>query len=151
MWKKLFLLITPLAFLFLFLALFKNSPSNQQAGEKIIQLGDAKIAVEVADTDKERTQGLSGRPSLPRDRGMLFVFSSKNRYSFWMKEMKFPLDFIWIDKDKVVDLTPNVPYPKNGESPVSIIPKVPVDKVLEVNAGVIDSSQVKIGDQLADL
>lgn len=128
--------------------LFVTQENN--GGEKVIMLGKTKITVEVADTDEERTKGLSGRPSLSQDRGMLFVFSRKDRYYFWMKGMRFPLDFVWIDDNKVVDLTPNVPYPKDGKPLVNIMPKIPVDKVLEVNAGVINSSQVKIGDQLAD-
>lgn len=137
--------------IFSFFTIFKPSSFEKSDGERVIKLRETKIVVEVVDTDEERAQGLSGRTSLPQDRGMFFVFPQKSRHEFWMKDMKFPLDFIWIDEDKVVDLTRSVPYPKENESPVTIIPKVPVDKVLEVNAGVIDSSQVKIGDQLDGL
>ncbi|MBI4100276.1 DUF192 domain-containing protein [Candidatus Microgenomates bacterium] len=120
----------------------------QIQGKKVITMGKAKITVEIADTTEKKVKGLSGRPSLGQNEGMLFVFPQKSAYSFWMKDMKFPLDFIWINGSQVVDITKNVPYPQDSGQPPLVSPKAVVDKVLEVNAGVADSSGIQIGDTI---
>lgn len=99
------------------------------------------IYLELAVTNTEKERGLGYRDSLPAERGMLFVYQNKDRYGFWMKGMRFPLDFIWITDDKVVDLSQNV-----GINAPPFSPRVPVDKVLEVNAGVIQSLGIHVGD-----
>ncbi len=115
-------------------------------GEKVI-IGGHTIQVEVAVTNSQKEKGLGGRESLAPDRGMLFVYPNRDRYGFWMKDMRFPLDYIWIDGTTIVDLSQHVPAPKTaGEPPIELSPKVPVDKVLEVNAGVIEKLGIKIGD-----
>lgn len=146
--QKIFFFLILFFLLFLLGAVFLP---KLKTGEKIIQLGKTRITVEVADTEWKRAQGLSGRPSLPQNSGMLFVFPTKNRYSFWMKEMKFPLDFVWIEGNRVVEITEDVPSPKPDESPASLTPKLSVDKVLEVNAGVVDSSEIRVGDKIGGL
>ena len=149
--KNKLIFLIPLTITALVVSFLLFSPREKKQTEKIIKLGELKILAEVAETEWEKTRGLSGRVSLSQDRGMLFVFDDKKTYSFWMKEMKFPLDFVWIDGDKVVDITQNVPYPKDNEKPVSIAPRAPVDKVLEVNAGAVESSGAKIGDTVSGL
>jgi uncharacterized protein len=90
---------------------------------------------------------LGYRDSLPIDTGMLFVYDHPERYGFWMKGMRFPLDFIWINGNKVADLSPNILQPvSDAVQPVSLAPAVPADKVLEVNAGVIESLGIRVGD-----
>lgn len=115
-------------------------------GEKVIINGHT-IQVEVAVTDAEKLKGLGDRDSLAPGTGMLFVYQNKDRYGYWMKGMRFPLDYIWINGNQVVDMTPDVPAPKTpGEAPVELAPKVPVDKVLEVNAGDINRYGVVVGE-----
>lgn len=115
-------------------------------GEKIIINGHT-LNVEVAVTNAEKEKGLGDRSSLAKDSGMLFVYQNKDRYGYWMKGMRFPLDFIWINGNVIVDFSRNIPFPKTpNEAPVELAPTVPVDKVLEVNAGVIDTLGVKTGD-----
>src|SRR5882672_5260542 len=53
-----------------------------------------------ADTDALRTLGLSGHSPLAADEGMLFIFPAPGEYGFWMKDMLFPLDLVWIAADK---------------------------------------------------
>ncbi len=92
------------------------------------------IEVEIADDYKSQKLGLTGRDSLGRDRGMLFVFGSESKRAFWMKGMKFPLDIIWINRDKeIVDIAGNVP-PCNTRSCPTYAPKNDSLYVLEVNA-----------------
>ena len=115
-------------------------------GEKAIINGHT-IRLELAVTEAEKEKGLGYRDSLGPDSGMLFVYNHPERYGFWMKGMRFPLDFIWINGNKVVELSQNIPQPVNDRvQPVSLAPAVPADKVLEVNSGVIQSLGVRIGD-----
>lgn len=105
------------------------------------------IRLELAVTATEKEKGLGYRDSLPANGGMLFVYQNKDRYGFWMKGMRFPLDFIWITGNTVVDMSQNIPQPVGDTAqPVSLAPSVAADKVIEVNAGDIDRLGVKIGD-----
>ena len=110
-----------------------------------------KFFVEIADNDEKRLKGLSHRAKLEKNEGMLFIFPVKTRHSFWMKGMNFPLDFVWIDGDTIADLTENVPHPSSGiadDQLTAFTVQFPVDKVLEINAGMIKSANIKIGDKL---
>lgn len=131
------ILLVSLIFLLLFTLYFYV---RHPLGAKAIINGHT-INIELALTNAEKERGLGYRDSLAAERGMLFVYQNKDRYGFWMKGMRFPLDFIWITGNKVVDLSQNV---ATNAPPFS--PRVPVDKVLEVNAGDIDRLGVKMGD-----
>ncbi len=61
-----------------------------------------EITVHVADSDCERGLGLSGFSSLSEDEGMLFVFDHDDRHGFWMKDMQFSIDIVWITSDGIV-------------------------------------------------
>src|SRR3989344_3005166 len=60
------------------------------------------ISIEYAITPEERAGGLMYREVLPENAGMLFVFPEETKQGFWMKNVKFPLDFVWIDKEKKI-------------------------------------------------
>lgn len=116
-----------------------------------LQINDKLIKVEVADTASKRSKGLGGKQSLGENEGMLFVFDKTDKHPFWMKGLIFPLDFIWIKNDKVVDLLPNIPPPEKGQADSSLpiySSKEEVDKVLEVNAGTILKLNIKVGDSV---
>ena len=113
-----------------------------------IQIGDTALTVEIADTPQLREKGLSGRLNLSNNHGMLFVFPKPDRYTFWMKDMKIPLDFVWIANNRVVDLTPNVPPPAPGETLKTYQPQEPVDMVLELNAGDISQLGISLNQTL---
>lgn len=143
------LLIIGVGVIFLFIPskLAEDLPITPETGSTV-QIGDTEFVVEVVDTPEARAQGLSGRESLPENHGMLFVFDQADRYTFHMRNMQFPLDFIWINGDTVVDITENVPVlDANGEA-TTIQPIVPVDKVLEVSAGVVSESEIKLDHQV---
>ncbi len=124
-----------------------SGPADQKAEGPSLVINAKKISLEIADTPEKRTQGLSGRESLSDDSGMLFIFDSAGIYSFWMKDMNFPLDFIWIKDKKVVDLNENIPPPsQTGGNPQVVNPKENADMVLEVNAGFIKENGIKVGD-----
>lgn len=109
------------------------------------------LKVEIADEESERNKGLSGRESLGTDSGMLFVYDKPGNHTFWMKGMKFALDFIWIRGDIVTEVTENVPPPAANTSDGNLSlysAKNNVDKILEVNAGVVKKLNIKEGDKI---
>jgi len=108
-----------------------------------LQVGNTQVAVEVRDTEEGRDQGLSNREKLAEDEGMLFVFDQPGIYGFWMKGMKFPLDFVWIKDNAVAEITEDVEVGR-----MDIRPKEAVDKVLEVNSGWVKQNNVRVGDKI---
>lgn len=128
-------------------SLFKPSsaPTLQE-----IKVGGVKVKIEMADTEAERKIGLSERKSLDKDQGMLFFFNNQEvTPGFWMKDMLFPLDIIWIKNGKIIKIDKNVPIPEKGEtSPKLYYPPSSINYVLEVNAGFCDQNQIKVGDRV---
>ncbi len=104
--------------------------------------------VEIASTDEEKILGLGGRKSLDDklnvDTGMLFVFSEPSIEGFWMKDMNFPIDIVWMDQNKkitgYVEGAKPEDFPKIYESPGE------VSYVLEISKGQVKSKNIKIGD-----
>ena len=113
-----------------------------------IEVKGIKIKVELADTAEKRKTGLSGRKNLTEGTGMLFSFEGRELTpGFWMKDMLFPLDIIWIKGEEIVKIDQNVPIPKKDEaSPKLYYPPISVNYVLEVNAGFSKKNNLKIGD-----
>jgi len=84
-----------------------------------IKIDDIELTVQVADTDHRRADGLMFQEELPFDEGMLFVFDDSKKRSFWMSNMQFSLDIIWIDsQENIVHIEKNVP-PCNNTEPKS--------------------------------
>lgn len=133
------------------LNLFNFSTNKPLSSQTKLKVGTNLVNIEIADTNDKRSKGLGGRDSLPADSGMLFIFDHSDRYKFWMKDMKIPLDFIWINSGSVVDILPNVPFPSSSADVSSLPiyePVAAVDQVLEVNAGFAASHGIKIGDKV---
>ena len=110
-----------------------------------LQINNQKIPVEIARTKTEQERGLSGRESLPPGTGMLFIYNQPDYRSFWMKEMNFPLDFIWIKEGKIVAITKNI-TPQDFQPPQALESPKSVDQVLELNTGEIKQLNLKIGN-----
>ena len=118
-----------------------------------LTVGSKQIFVEIMDTPQKQAQGLSGREKLESDQGMLFDFSKNNPEgvipNFWMKEMKFNLDIIWIWDKKIIGITTDVPAPLTPQSELPFYsPPTPVDMVLEVNANWSEKNDVKVGNEV---
>ena len=112
-----------------------------------VSIGDkVTVAVQVAKTSKQVTQGLSGRQPLGETNGMLFVMGASDQWTFWMKDMLFDLDFIWINHGQVVGVSKQISHPLRGETPATVQPLIPADQVLEVNAGFVDQYNVQTDD-----
>ncbi len=117
-----------------------------------VRVSGLAIEAEVARTVEERAQGLSDRDSLAQGKGMLFIFEDDGRPGFWMRRMRFPLDFIWISVGgRVVDLTEDVPPPEPDVPDTDLPlyrPVAPVRYILEVNAGVAREEGIEVGDDV---
>lgn len=109
------------------------SLSRSDTNQPTITIDHQTINVDVADEPQEITVGLGGRDSLEQDRGMLFIMPQPIVASFWMKDMKFPIDFVWIDEGKhILAITPSIGV---DSYPITFSPPSAVKYVLEVNAG----------------
>lgn len=110
------------------------------------------IKLEIADSQKEWSKGLSGRDSLESNSGMLFIFDKHDiRPSFWMKDMHFAIDIIWINDGKIVDITKEAPYPADETPDYQLplyTPSQAIDYVLEVNSGFTDAHNIQIGNHI---
>ena len=103
------------------------------------------IQVEVVESSEDRQRGLSHREYLAEGHGMLFL-SDRRPQSFWMKDMNFDIDIIWIDNNVIIGFETNISHEKIPLE--SYLSPVPVDKVLEVNAGFVNKNSLEIGDML---
>lgn len=111
-----------------------------------IRLAGRDFSAETVSSEEKRKIGLSGRKEMCRDCAMLFVFPEPVRPAFWMKDMRFDLDVVWISGTSVKAIEKNVPFAR-GEREV-IKSNIPIDKVLELNAGTSDEIGLKVGDEI---
>ena len=105
--------------------------------------------IELAVTDKERSQGLMFREYLAFNEAMLFVFPEEGEYPFWMKNTLIPLDIIWINKEKeVVFIGENLqPCEEEHSCPV-VDPAKNAKYVLEIQGGIVEEIRLKVGDKM---
>jgi len=115
-----------------------------------IEIKGTTILAEVAQTDEDRRVGLSKHNSLPDRGGMLFVFENNATPSFWMKDMSFPIDIIWINDGEVVQIDSDVaPEPGTPSNQLTLyVPNQPIDYVLEVNSGLANALGISRGDSV---
>lgn len=135
-----------LVFAFVAIIAFASLDRRAPATGSVVDLTGMRL--EIADDDAERLQGLSGRESLDDDAGMLFVFEGEGIYPFWMKDMRFPLDMVWIDGDRVVDIATLPPPDPGAPVPARHIPFTKADRVLEINAGEAERLGLMVGSQV---
>lgn len=151
--SNIFLIVIAVGLIIISIAIFQvitGGPANRLLSKTELTLGGKSFIVEVAKTMAERAAGLSGRDGLEENEGMLFVFDYSDKHSFWMKDMKFPIDIIWISGNRVVGFAENV-MPEPGKKLWQLktySPPEPVDRVLEVNAGTAAKLGVAIGESV---
>lgn len=109
------------------------------------EIGNNKINLIIAKSADEKMKGLSGRNSLPQNQGMLFLFDTKDKYGFWMKDMKFSIDIIYLDDNTVVYIVKNAPSSVQAPALTVYKPSKPANRVLELNAGQADKFGIKEG------
>ena len=113
--------------------------------QTVVSLDGVSLTSEIADTPALQEQGLSDTASLSEGHAMLFVFGTPSKYAFWMKDMNYAIDMIWLGPDK------KVVYIKSHATPDSypqmFVSNDPAQYVIEVPDGFASSHQVKVGDQ----
>ncbi len=108
-----------------------------------ITLPRGTVKAEVVDTPSSRELGLSGRKGLGEGKGMLFVFDKPGKYGFWMKDMLFAIDILWINEDGlIVHVERNV---KPESYPKAFINTLEATYVLELPAGASEKYGLFIG------
>jgi hypothetical protein len=116
---------------------------NWFAPLSVLTLGDQKLEASIADTEAEREKGLSDTPYIPSGVVKLFVFETTSPWAFWMKNMLYPIDIIWLDENKTViyvaaNLSPST-YPN------TFAPNAPAKYVIETAAGFTDTAHIAVG------
>ena len=115
----------------------------------LISINGIRIEIERANTIEEKAQGLSRTTNLGEYQGMFFPYDEPGIYSFWMKDMQFPIDIIWIDEGyKIIDITKDI---QPDSFPQLFQPQYPAKYVLEVNAGFSDKNSISIGNVVVGL
>lgn len=107
------------------------------------------FTVELARTREEQAQGLSHIASIDNTEGMLFLFTPAEKTNFWMKEMLFPIDILWIQGNKIIGIEKNVPTPtpNSTSTDLTVYPSpAAIDMVLEIRAGMADAYNIQVGD-----
>jgi uncharacterized membrane protein (UPF0127 family) len=122
--------------------------ANPQLPQATLMIGSNTWTVEIASTTMQQALGLSGREGLGANDGMLFTFGQPGTQNFWMKDMNFSLDMIWIAGNKVAGFAQDaVPQPGVALWSLKIYASpYDVDKVLEVNAGTVAKDNIQVGD-----
>lgn len=136
------LLIGALVVLFIGLLIITFIMSKQT---KQVVVNNKSFNVKIADNEKERQIGLSKTTKIVENQGMLFIFDNADYHSFWMKDMKFPIDIIFIKGDKVVTVIENAKPGVKEEDLEIYQPEEASDKVLEVSAGTAKKYNIKKG------
>jgi uncharacterized protein len=114
-----------------------------------VTIGNNSFKVSIAASGKDQEIGLSETNSIAANQGMIFLFKVPGYYSFWMKNMKFPIDILYINNDTIVTIINDAKAPKNSAESLTIYaPTQPADKVLEIQAGLSNKYHFKNGDKV---
>ncbi len=133
---------------FIFIA--KNEQIKKQ-NVKTLKIGEITLNVKIANTNAERIKGLSGKKSLGENEGLLFIFKKEDYHGIWMKNMKFPIDIAWINKDKKIiyienNVSPDT-YPKVFYAFKNNLPMLSF-YILETKANFFEKYEIKTGNKL---
>jgi uncharacterized membrane protein (UPF0127 family) len=130
-------------------------PNDRYLQARVIVNG-VELNADLAVTEEQQTKGLAVKDHLKENEGMLFVYEQPSRQEFWMKDMKFPIDIIWLDSNGTVvhiehNLQPCVSILNTGSSILNC-PTYTPDKdslyVLETVAGFSQKYNVTVGTHI---
>ena len=115
--------------------------------QKKLEIGGKEIKIDISDNDCKRVQGLSDRKDMSENNGMLFIFDKEGNYPFWMKEMNFSIDIIWVDDNfNVVGIEKSV---ATSTYPEAFGEKYSAKYVLELSSGFSDKNNVEVGNKIS--
>lgn len=125
------------------------SSAAHNAATTRVRIGNSSLDVEIADTDAERAQGLSGRTELAENAGMLFVFDAPGFYNFWMPNMHFSIDIIWVSENRrIIGVAENAPPLDPRGTIIHYTPPAPIAYALETPAGFSAQHNIIAGQQI---
>lgn len=130
---------------------FLSSQNKSSSSNPTATINKKTFKLLLAKSENERMIGLSNLKKLDKNTGMLFVFEEKGAYSFWMNNMKFPIDMLFISDDTIVTIVENAPTPSKNQSLTTLKrykPSDPVNYVLELNAGQAKKYKIKQGNKV---
>lgn len=102
-----------------------------------IVIGGVSISAEVARSDGKKALGLSGHDPLQEGEGMMFIFDRASSLSFWNKDMRFPIDILWLHNDTVIGVSESLPLFIEGDIPTIVTSPPEVQVALEVPDGFV--------------
>lgn len=140
------ILIGFFALLFIIGVVFFVNLQKEKYKKQTINIKGQEIDIDVARTLEKRAKGFSGRQNLLNNEGMLFIFDEEGKHGFWMKEMNFPIDIIWIDKECIVASIKENASPQSF--PEIFYPERNVKYVLEIKAKRAMELNLIVGDRL---
>jgi len=152
--KKYWILIFVFAIVFYNISISDVQVRNLDVNKiQYVEIAGKVLKTELALTSEAQQKGLSGRRELQEDESMLFIFNYPSRYSFWMKDMNFPIDIVWIDEKLNVvyikeNATPESYLPTGQAGPESFTPNKNSKYVLEVFASFSEKNNLKVGDKV---
>lgn len=111
---------------------------------KVVRIDERFFWAELALDQDEQKKGLGNRESLCQSCAMLFDFKKNDERGFWMKDMRFDLDIIWLSEGKIVYIEKNFSHKSNK----TVKPHLKADKVLEIRAGFSDEYGFAVGDKV---
>jgi uncharacterized membrane protein (UPF0127 family) len=115
-----------------------------KAKKPYVFIDNHKIYVKILDNPEERAKGFSDYKKIKSNSGMLFIHGSEDYRSYWMKDMNFSIDIIWITEDRRVIGVEEYVMPSSY--PITFDSPAPSKYVLEVKAGVAEKVGIKPGD-----
>jgi len=125
-----------------------SAENKQKRFVRVFFPNGCSLIAELAITEEERQLGLMFREKINPDQGMLFVFEKEDILSFWMKNMNFPLDILWLNQEKrIVHIESHVAPCKNPDCPSYFSP-LPAMYVLELKTGIVKANQLKLYDKI---
>jgi hypothetical protein len=112
-----------------------------------VTIRHARVSTEIVRSFEDRARGLGGRDSLAWNHGMLFPYERPDFLAFWMKDMRFSIDIVWIRDGRIVEIAHRVPWSPEGPGP-TLRPRELADAVLEVPAGYAEAHGWQRGDRV---
>ncbi len=130
------------------LCLFSCAPGEASRADRTwVTIRGQRVAVEIAAERPGQARGLGGRDALAWNHGMLFLYETPGFYAFWMKDMRFDIDIVWILDGRITEILARVAHSLDGPGP-TYRPRQLTDQVLEVPAGYTEARGWRVGDRV---
>lgn len=146
--KNILIIVLTLVSICLVYYLFFSPPKPGSLKTVNLTIKDTTYQIEIAQSLKEKSVGLSNRRELCQKCGMIFPYNKEGELPFWMKDTLIPLDMIWLNKNgKVIYFVTAIPQPQATLNQLTIYQNsTPAQYVLELNAGDFSQLNLKMSD-----